>query len=232
MQTSDGAVRRWHAIFPVLAVGLLVTAGALMPSGLDQPIRSLDTARSQLAAASAHSGTLYLCTGLIILGLGSLAVSFPAIATLCPDRRSATLATAIAGLACISGVAVNSLVNLNVAGAVRAPVSRDAAARLLLAVNTTTLPTAYLISYVAGLVAASVLLGIALWRAKTLPGWLAALFPVALILASTAPPGLLGVILSIPFTTVMILLAVKLWRRLNTAHIQPPPRTQTMDPIR
>jgi hypothetical protein len=183
-----------------------------MPNGLDQPIRSLAAAKAQLATATSQSGRLYFCAALIILGLGCLAVSFPVIGTLSHSRRSVIVADVLAGLACVSGVVVNSLVNLNVAGAVRADASPDAAAQVLFTVNTTFLPTAFLTAYIGGLIAASILMAVALWRAVAVPRWLAALFPVGLVLGSVAPPGLVGAALSLPFAAVMILLTVRLWR--------------------
>jgi hypothetical protein len=210
MRTINTARRRWMAAFPIAAAGLLLTAGALMPRGLDQPIRSIGTAQSELAAAASTSGRLSFCTGLIILGLGCLAVSFVAIATLCangPGETLATVATGIAGLGCLSGVVVNSLVNLAVAGAAESQASAVDSAKVLLTTNTTTLSTIALVLYVAGLVIASVLMGIALWRARAVPRWLSVLFPVGLIAGSVSPQGAVGVLISLPFAVAMVLLA-------------------------
>ena len=212
MTNQSTAGHRWAAVFPVATVTLLLTAQALMPSGLDQPIRSLATARSELSAAASQAGRLSLCTTLFSVGLGCLGASFPAIGTLCARTRGAPLATVaswVAALACLSGVVVNSLINLNVAGAVRANASQDAAAQVLLADNTALTPTAALVVYIGGLVLASVLLGAALWRARSIPRWLSALFSPSLILAAASPPGPAGVLLAVPFAVVMIMLAVR-----------------------
>jgi hypothetical protein len=230
MPTTNPAVRSLLGALPMLAAGSLLIAGALTPSGLDQPIRSLDTARSQLSIASAQSERLYLCATLIIFGLGCLAAAFPAIGTLGGTRPTAVVAAVIAGLACTSGVVVNTLVNLNVAGATRANASQETAAQIVFTVNTTAVATGFLITYAGGLIAASILLGVALWRAKSVPHWLAAAFPLVLILAALAPPGPLGAALAVPFTAVMILLGTRLWRRPvsdtgPSDHTRPDPAT-------
>lgn len=125
--------------FPPAAVGFLMIGQALTPPGLDQPILGLDTAQAELQVAAFHSGRLYLATCFVLLGLGALAAAFVAIATLCTGRRGSTTAAAaaaLAALACLCGIVVNSLVGLNLAGASRTSGSKDAAAQVLLAVNT------------------------------------------------------------------------------------------------
>jgi hypothetical protein len=207
--------QRWLAAFPPAAIGTLILAQALTPSGLDQPIRSLDGARAALADASSQSTRLYLCTTLIILGVGLLAVAFCATATLCVGRGGARLAATSVGLAwlaCVSGVVVNSLVNLNVAGAVRADASTDAAAQVLFTVNTTPTPTAFLVCYIGGLLAAGLVMGVALWRADSVQKWLPVMFPVTLVIASLAPSGPVGALVSVPFAIVMVALARQVWR--------------------
>ena len=206
--------KNWLAVFPVAAVALLLTAQGLTPSGLDQPIRSLAGARSELVMAAGRSGRLYLCTALIILGLGCLAVSFVAIGTLCVNTRGSTLsnvAAVIAGLACLSGVVVNSLVNLNVAGASQAHAGQDVAAQILFTTNTTSVPTGFLIVYIAGLVVASSLMGTALWVAGSVPRWLGGILPIGLIVASVSPTGPFGVLLAVPFAVAMIMLSSRIW---------------------
>jgi len=164
------------------------------------------------------------------MGLGCLAVSFPAIGTLCERSRGSTLAvvaSVLAGLACVSGIVVNSLVNLNVAGAVRAATSPDVAAQVVLTTNTTLLPTALLVVYAAGLVVASVLLSIALWLAHSVPRWLAAAFAPSLILAATSPAGPAWMLLAVPFAAVMIMLAT----RISWPDEQPSQDERSISPV-
>lgn len=231
METNGTSRSRWLAIFPPAAIGLLMIGQLLTPTGLDQPIRSLTTARSELAVAASHADRLYVATCFILLGLGVMAVAFGAIATLCRPRGSATavVAVALAGLASLCGVVTNSLVGLNLAGAAKAGAAlRDPAARVLFIANTTTPPTVAILAYVAGLATASVVMAVALWQAAT-PRWLAVLFPVTMIVGSVSPPGFVGMLVSVPFALVTIALAQRIWRSAGAdapaaplAHVIPP----------
>jgi len=60
--------------------------------------------------------------------------------------------------------------------------------------------------YLAGIPAATILTGIALWRSQAVLRWLPVLFAAGLITAALAP-GLLSVPLSLPFVIAMALLA-------------------------
>jgi MFS family permease len=222
-QTPEGATmddfdvnqrsrRRWLAVLPPFAIGLLMVGSLVMPPGLDQAIRTVDTAHAELLTAGQHVGRLYAATLVILFGLGALAAAFAVIATLCSARGStlATVAAVVAALACVCGIAVNSLVNLNLAGATRSGSAPPGAALLLVSVNTGPTATAILVAYVGGLAAASVLMAVALWRAGA-GRWFAVLLPVCMILAAASPPGLVGFTLSLPVATVMALLARKIW---------------------
>jgi MFS family permease len=201
------------AVFPPLAIGLLMVGQVVMPPGLDQPIRGVETAQAELMTAGQHVARLYLATLLILLGLGALAAAFAAIATLCGTRGTALglAAALVAALACVCGIAVNSLVSLNLAGATRSGSTPSEAALLLVSVNTGPTATGILVGYVGGLTAASVLMAVGLWRAG-IGHRLALLFPVCLVLGSVSPPGPVGVLLSLPIALVMVLLARKIWQ--------------------
>ena len=80
---------------PVTAV-LLLFGGALTPKGLDRPVTSLAGALRELQIAAAHPGQVYFSNVLVIFGLGTLGVSFFAIAVLASDRDR-VLATTAAG---------------------------------------------------------------------------------------------------------------------------------------
>jgi hypothetical protein len=154
-------------------------------------------------------------------------VAFGATATLCHRRsgiRLAVVGVGLAWLACVSGIVVNALVNLNVAGAVRADASTEDAAHVLFTVNTAPVPTAFLVSYIGGLIAAALLMGAALWRARSVPRWLAALLPVSLVIASLAPAGPAGALLGIPFAVAMVLISIRIWR--DSRPIATPEREQ------
>ena len=201
------------AVFPPLAIGLLMVGQLVMPPGLDQPIRTLRAAQAELMTASQHVDRLYGATLLILLGLGALAAAFAAIATLCGTRGTALAIAAalVAALACVCGIAVNSLVSLNLAGATRSGSPPPGADLLLVSVNSGPAATGILVGYVGGLAAAGVLMAMALWRAG-IGRWLALLLPVCLVLGSLSPPGLVGVLLSLPIAIVMVLLARKIWK--------------------
>jgi hypothetical protein len=147
-----------------------------------------------------------------------LAAAFAAIALLC-DRRGSALAavsSVVAAGACVCGIAVNSLVSLNLAGATRSGAAPPGTDTLLVSVNTGPTPTAILATYIGGLCAASVLMAVALWRARA-ARWLAVLFPICLVGGSVSPPGPVGVLMSLPIATVMVLLGRKLWKPAEPA---------------
>lgn len=220
--------RRALAFLPPFAIGLLMAGQLVMPPGLDQPIRNLRTAQTELMTAGQHVGRLNAATVLILFGLAAMATAFAAITTLCSTRGRtlATVAALVAALACVCGIAVNSLVGLNLAGVTRSGSTPPAAAPLLVSVNGGPTATAILVGYVGGLTAASVLMAVALWRARAVR-WLALLLPVSLVLGSLSPPGLVGVLLSLPIATVMVLFARKIWQGAESAR---PALPQTMLP--
>ena len=185
-----------------------------MPSGLDQPIRSLSTARSQLTKAIAVPNRVYDASATIIVGIGLLVLAFTAIALLTNGREgagAAICAVLLAGLAGVCGVVTNSLVNLNLAGLADSRLPTDAASRALYTVNRGAVPTTFLVLYVFGFAVASIVMAVALWRSRSIPRWVAAAFPITLVLGSLAPPGLGGVLLSVPFALVSLYLARAIW---------------------
>jgi hypothetical protein len=222
---STGIARRpWWGVLPPLAIVFLLLGGALTPEGLDQPLASVDRALQELPISSAHSGRLFLANALVLLGLGVLAVAFAAIATLserCRGSSLAMLAAAVAGVACLSGVVVNVMVGLDLAGATDAHTSRQAAAQVLVSQNTAFVSDAFLVAYVGGLLLAAVLMGIALWLGGRVQRWLAVLLPVSLAVGAVAPPGLIGVLLTVPITVVMVILGVHIWRAADPTAVPP-----------
>ena len=197
------------ALFPVAAAALLIVGGALTPHGLDKPITTLTTALHELPIAHAHADRLYVSNMLVMFGLGALGVSFAAIATLVRDRAAllATLAALLGGLGAFCGALVNVLVGYNLAAAATAHTTPIAAAKILVSANTSAAAVVLFAGYLGSLLIASVLAGIALWRSQTVPRWLAILFTVGLLIGAIAPPGIINVVLSVPFALAMVILA-------------------------
>jgi len=216
---------RWFALFPPLAVALLMLGGALTPGGLDQPITGMRTALSELAIASTHPGQVFFTSALLILGLAALGVSFVVIAMLAgaPESAVADAAAVIGAIGCLCGVVVNVLFGLDLAGAAAASATRGDAARILVSTGTEPGSTLFLIVYFAGILVAGILTGIALWRSRKVPRLVAVGFPLLLALGAIAPPGVVNVVLTLPFAVIMVLLAVRIWREGSLAPVAPSP---------
>jgi hypothetical protein len=103
--------QRVLAIFLPVSAGLLVIGTALTPQGLDQLITTKATALTVLPIAAAHTNQLYISNLLLLFGLGTLGVSFAAIATLVRDRWAAfaTTAALIGGFGAFCGAIGNVL---------------------------------------------------------------------------------------------------------------------------
>jgi hypothetical protein len=197
---------------PVTAM-LLLIGGALTPRGLDRPVTSLSGALRELQIAAAHPGQVYFSNMLVIFGLGTLGISFFAIAVLASDRDRvlATAAGVIGWFGAFCGAAANVLIGFDLAAAATVHVSSSAAAQILVSANTASAAWVFFIGYFAGIPVAVILTGIALWRSQAIPRWLPVLFVVALIAGALAPPGIVSVPLSLPFVIVMMLLARRIW---------------------
>jgi hypothetical protein len=96
-KSMDKAARtrqRVLALFLPIAALLYISAEALSPKGTDQVIQTTATAFKVLAIAAKHPTQLYVAGSLALLGLGALAVSYAAIATLVRNRGSAVATVA------------------------------------------------------------------------------------------------------------------------------------------
>jgi len=166
----------------------------------------------ELQTAAAHPGQVYFSNMLVIFGLGTLGVSFFAIAVLASDRDRvlATTAAVIGWFGAFCGAVANVLIGFDLAAAATVHVS-SAAAQILVSANTAAAAWVFFIGYFAGLPVAVILTGIALWRSQAMPRWLPVLFVVALLAGALAPPGIVSVPLSLPFVIVMMLLARRIW---------------------
>jgi len=224
----DNAARirqRVLAIFlPVTAV-LYIGGEALSPKGTDQLITSTAIALKVLPIAARHPAQLYAAAWLVLLGLGGLAVSYAAIAALARNRGSAlaTVAALIGGLGAFCGAITNVLVYPNLAAAATAHLAPGAAARFLVTSFNSEFGHVFTYLYFVGEYAAPVLMGYALWRSRSVPRWLAALFVIGLGVAEfQSSGGPIVVLYMLPFAAAMILLAARLWLAAALPATEPP----------
>ena len=228
-QRAGNAARtrqRLLAAFLPVTAALYIGAEALNPRGTDQVVTNTATALRLLPIAAAHSSQLYLSGSLSVLALGGLAVSYAAIATLVTGRGwvIATIAALLGGLGAFAGALFNVLVGVGLAAAASAHTTPTAAARLLVTSFGSGPAQIAEYVYVAGEYAAPVVMGVALWRSRAVPRWLAVLFTVGVELAESM--GAIGprvVLFMLPFAAAMILLAVQIWRTAA----RPAPMTDT-----
>lgn len=217
---SDQTRRRVLALALPLSAGLLMFGAALTPKGLDKPISSLSTALKELPIAAAQPNRLYASNLLVLLGLGALCVAFSSIATLVRHRGSvfATTAAVIGGFAGFCGLIVNVLIGYNLAAAATSHTTQYAAAQVLVSANTSPLSGVLFVGYIGGLLAATVLAALALWRSRSVPRWLPILFASGLVLGALAPPGIAAIPLTVPFAAAMVILATRIWRMGEPTH--------------
>jgi Domain of unknown function (DUF4386) len=215
----DNAARirqRVLALFLPLAAVLYVSCEAVNPKGTDILIMTMGDALKVLPIAARNPGQLYLSGSLSLLALGALAVSYAAIATLVRGRGSAlaTVAALLGGIGAFCGALLNVLGGVNLAAAATAPITRQAAGHFLVTSFNSGFGQVFLYAYVAGQYAAPVLMGIALWRSRSVPRWLAVLFVAGLELAQQVPSAgpVLVVLLMLPFAVAMVLLAARIWQ--------------------
>jgi hypothetical protein len=191
------------ALFLPVAAVLYIGGEALSPKGTDQVLTTTGTAFKVLPIAAQHPAQLYLASSLVLLGLGALAVSYGAIATLVTARGSllATIAALVGGLGAILAAAATS------------HVPRDAAAKLLVTAFNSEFGHVFLYVYFVSEYLAPLLMAIALWRSRTVPRWLAVLFFVGFEVAEgMASYGPIVILFMLPFAAAMVLLATRIWQ--------------------
>lgn len=214
MDNAARTRRRVLALFLPVAAVLYIGGEAVSPKGTDQVIATTAVAFKVLPIAAQHQTQLYLASALVLLGLGTLAVSYGAIATLVRGRGSAlaTVAALIGGLGAFCGAIVNVVVYPTLAAAAAAPGSRGAAANLLVTVSNSGFEHVFSYVYFASEFLAPLLMGIALWRSRAVPRWLAALFFVGLQAAELMGSyGPIVILYMLPFGAAMVLLAGRIW---------------------
>jgi hypothetical protein len=216
--SMDNAARirqRVLALFLPIAAVLYIGGEAVSPKGTDQVVTTTAVAFKVLPIATRHSTQLYLASGLVLLGLGALAVSYAAIATLVRDRGSAlaTIAALLGGMGAFCGAIVNVIAYPGLAAAATAHVSRDSAAKVLVAGFNSGFGHAFLYVYFVSEYLAPLLMGIALWRSRNVPRWLAALFFIGLEVAEgMSSMGPIVILYMLPFAAAMVLLAARIWQ--------------------
>jgi hypothetical protein len=79
-------------------------------------------------------------------------------------------------------------------------------------------------AYFIGIYAAPLLMGVALWRSRAVPRWLAVLFVIGLYVAeSQSSGGAIVVLYMLPFAAAMVLLAGRIWQAAALPASQPQP---------
>jgi hypothetical protein len=218
-RTIDKAARirrRVLAVFLPTAGILLLLAEGLNPKGTDVVVQDTATALKVLPIAAAHPTQLFVAGAFSLLALGALGVSFAALATLVRSRGSAlaTVAALIGGIAAFCGVAVNVMVDFNLAAAATAHITQNAAARFLVTTFNSGFYHAFSYVYFIGIPLTFALVAVALWRSRRVPRWLAVLYFIGAEVAFQATSlGFLEVfLLMLPFVVATSLLSLYVWR--------------------
>jgi hypothetical protein len=214
MNNAARTRRRVLALFLPVAAFLYIGGEAVSPKGTDQVVSTTAVALKVLPIAAQHQTQLYLAGALVLLGLGALAVSYGAIATLVRDRGSAlaTVAALLGGLGAFCGAIVNVVAYPSLAAAAAAPISPGAAANLLVTATNSEFGQVFSYLYFGSEFLAPLLMGIALWRSRAVPRWLAALFFVGLQAAELMESyGPIVILYMLPFAAAMVLLAARIW---------------------
>ncbi len=216
MDTTARMRQRVLAVFLPLAAVLYMCAEGTNPKGTDRILLTMADALKVLPIAARHPGQLAVSGSLSLLALGALAVAYAAIATLVRGRGAAlaTVAALLGGLGAFCGALVNVLVGVNLAAAATAHLSKDAAARFLVTSFNSGFEHVFSDLYLLGIVVAPLLMGVALWRSRCVPRWLALLFVVGLEVAQQVPSAgpVLVVVLMLPFAVAMLLLGSRTWQ--------------------
>ena len=200
----DNAARtrqRVLALFLPIAAVLYISAEALSPKGTDQVATDVRGSRA-----------------------GALAVSYTAIAALARSRGSAlaTVAALIGGIGAFCGAIVNVLIFPNLAAAATVHTTPGAAAQVLVTTFNSGFGHGFEYAYFIGIYVAPLLMGIALWRSRAVPRWLAVLFFVGLEVAQQQiSSGPVVILYMLPFAAAMVLLAARIWQAAALPASQP-----------
>jgi hypothetical protein len=222
-ESSNTARTRQRLLSLVLPAAALLYFGAtaLNPKGTDQLIDNRGVAAKVLPIAAAHTSQLYLSGAFTVFAVGAIGLAYAAIATLVRGRGAALATTAaiFGGLTNFCGAILNVLVGFNVAAAASAHIGEPAAGTFLVTTFTSRFAQSLSAAYIAGIVLAPILMGVALWRSRNVPRWLAVLFVASLELAQQIPskgPVVAGICVA-PFAVATVALAIHMWRPERTA---------------
>jgi hypothetical protein len=226
MDNASQSRRRVLALFLPVAAVLYIAAEAVSPKGTDKVASDTATALNLLAIAAKHPAQVYAAGTFAVVGLGALAVSYAAIATLARGRGSAaaTVAAMTGGIGAFCGAIVNVVVFADLAAAATAHLAPAAAAAFLVTISSSGFAYGFMAVYFIGIFAGPALMGFALWRSRAVPRWLAVLFFVGLELAQQQiSSGPVVIVYMLPFAAAMVLLAARIWQAPSPPARQPQP---------
>jgi hypothetical protein len=115
------------------------------------------------------------------------------------------------------------LVGYDLAAAAVAHAKEETAIQVLVAANRGWIFDVVFACYLGGLVLATLLTAVALWRGRAAPRWLTVLFVLGVALGAAAPAGIVSVPLQLPIAVALAALSIRIWRtttppgRLNRA---------------
>ena len=195
----------------VAAPVVLAAANALFPKDTFQYAGSAEKATAALAATAASPGRVFAASLVSLVGIVLLAATFCAAASLVRRRggATATAGTVFGVIGCVGGLLVVAWLGLSVYAASKADIAQDAKVGYLVSLlKDTKLGNIVGMPFFGGLLLGSVLMGIALFRSGQVSRWLAAAFPVAVIMAELfAPQGPPALLTGLPLLVVGVLLA-------------------------
>ena len=213
--------QRMFAVALPLTAAIYMSAEGLDPKGTDQIVTTTAIALKVLPIAAKHTTQLYVSGSLSELALGAVAISYGAIAMLVRKRGStaAMVAVLLGGIGAFCGAVVNVLVGINLAAAASSHVTRDAAARFLVTNFNSGPGKVFTDAYAFGEFVAPIIMGVALWRSRRVPPWLAVLFAAGFELAEQTPSGGIArvAVQMAPLAVAMVLLAIRIWRAADEA---------------
>ncbi len=201
--------QRMLAVALPLTAALYIGAEGLDPKGTDQLVTTTATAFKVLPIAASHSTQLYGSGSLSELALGAVAVSYAAIAMLVRARLDGCHHCGRAWrYRCFLWCHRQRLRRHQSRCCCDSACSREAAARFLIANFNSGPGQTFTDVYAFSEYFAPVIMGVALWRSRRVPRWLAVLFSVGFELAEdTTSVGPVKVVLQMAlFTLAMVLL--------------------------
>ena len=226
MDNAARARRRVLALFLPVAAVLYISAEAVSPQGTDKVASDTASALNLLAIGAKYPAQVYAAGTFAVLGLGALAVSYAAIATLARGRGSvvATVAALVGGIGAFCGAIVNVLIFPDLAAAATAHLAPAAAAAFLVGISNSGFAYGFMAVYFVGIFVGPALMGFALWRSRAVPRWLAVLFFAGLEVAQQQiSSGPIVILYMLPFAIAMVLLAARIWQAASLPASQPKP---------